>query len=412
MLHSFVGTRSQSEAIYAKARMLIPAGVNSPARAFNGLDISPLIPREGQGALLWDVDGNRFIDCCCGWGALILGHAHERVRERIDAEARKGWLFGATAPCEVQLAEKIRSHFPHCEKLRFVVTGTEATMSAVRLARKVTGRSRIVTFEGHYHGHSDALLTATALPFNDIEACRAFFRTAKDLAAVIVEPVAANMGVVPAEPGFLAMLREETTKAGALLIFDEVVTGYRMGLGSAVEIAPDLTCLGKIIGGGFPVAAFGGRQELMDQLAPLGSVYQAGTYAGHSLSMHAAFETLTILEEPGIYQSLLQKTEELAASLREAIARKNLRIAVNAKGAMFSLFFGVSSVRSWEDVKRADKRQFKAFFRHLFDRGIFLCPSQTEAHFISAAHTKEHIDEVRDAILDFFNHRDHREKEK
>jgi glutamate-1-semialdehyde 2,1-aminomutase len=422
--------RPKSKQIYEEACKAIPGGVNSPVRAFKGIGISPLIVSSGAGDLLIDADQNRFIDYCGSWGAAILGHAPAPIVKAVQREVERGSSFGVSTEVEGELARAILSHFPSMEKIRFVSSGTEAVMTAIRLARGVTGRPYIIKFNGHYHGHADSLLVQAgsgvsqfdlqssskgvpkatiqytiSLPFNDEEAVRSVFSRLGEIAAVIVEPISANMGVVAPTLKFLHTLREETKKAGALLIFDEVVTGFRVGLEGAqglYGIDPDLTCLGKIIGGGFPAAAFGGKKRFMDQLAPLGPVYQAGTLSGNPVAMRAGLETVRHLEREGFYEALEQKAKRLLDPIEEKIARDDLDICLNRQGSMFTLFFGIKKVQSREDLEEMDKEAFNAFFLHLFERGIYIPPSPFEAWFISAAHTDEHLDETRERILEFF----------
>ncbi len=380
--------REKSQEIFAASCRVIPGGVNSPVRAFTGLGMTPLVVTEGEGAVIRDIDGHAYIDYCCSWGALILGHAHPAVVQAATEQMARGSTFGIVTPYELQLAEKIRDHLPSIEKIRFVSSGTEAVMSAIRLARGCTGKDKIVKFMGHYHGHSDSLLSRSkgvppdfvkhtiSLPFNEIDVCRAYLRSSDDVAAVILEPIAGNMGLVPAARDFIAMLREETEKKRIILIFDEVITGFRVGLKGAqgfYNIQPDLTCLGKIIGGGFPAAAFGGRAGLMDQLAPLGEVYQAGTLSGNPVAMRAGLATLLELEKPGFYEKLEAKTLSLVEAFHTAVHL----------GSMFTPFF---------DSK---------FFNHLFQRGIYFAPSAYEINFVSSAHTDEQIELTREAILQF-----------
>jgi glutamate-1-semialdehyde 2,1-aminomutase len=422
--------RPNSEAVHLHSCTLMPGGVNSPVRSFKDLDMTPLIVSRGKGDTIWDVDGYRYTDFCCSWGALILGHAHESVVRAASEQVAKGSSFGIATPYEKECAHKIIEYFPSIDKLRFVSSGTEASMSAIRLARGYTGRSLIVKFDGHYHGHSDALLISAgsgvtnlprstslgvpkeciqhtiSLPFNDLEGCRSFLRATEDIAAVILEPVAGNMGVVPAKKDFLEMLREETEKKQIVLIFDEVITGFRIGLRGAqglYEIDPDLTCLGKIIGGGFPAAAFGGKKEIMDALAPLGAVYQAGTLSGNPVAMCAGLETLRHVEQNGFYADLEEKTIEFLAPLRQAIHAKNLPVAIQSAGSMFTLFFGPAKIESKADLKSLDVELFKRFFQYLFQRGIYISPSAYEAHFLSSSHTDEHLRQTQRAILDFFD---------
>ncbi|MDE3045674.1 MAG: glutamate-1-semialdehyde 2,1-aminomutase [Verrucomicrobiota bacterium] len=421
--------RSATEAIFARSCKVIPGGVNSPVRSFKGLGLTPLIVESGFGDTIRDVDGKEYIDYCCSWGPLILGHAHPTIVRAAQEQIAKGSSFGIATAIEETFASKLVSLIPSLEKIRFVSSGTEATMTALRLARGYTGRSKIVKFIGHYHGHSDSLLVqagsgvsflnpiATSkgvhsnliadticLPFNDFVALRTFFRSpvAKQVAAVIVEPIAGNMGVVPPLEGFLESLREETAKVGALLIFDEVITGFRVGLTGAqglYSIDPDLTCLGKIIGGGFPAAAVGGKAPIMDALAPLGQVYQAGTLSGNSVAMRAGLETiLQVANDPTFYERLEQKTLHLARPIEEALAYTKLTACLQRCGSMLTLFFGVSQVRSKEQL---DEERFAHFFRHLFDRGIYIPPASQEAWFVSAAHTDVHLDYTARVIADY-----------
>jgi glutamate-1-semialdehyde 2,1-aminomutase len=420
--------RKRSDEIFQSSCTVIPGGVNSPVRAFPGLSLTPLIVSSGKGDTLWDVDGNAYIDYCCSWGALILGHAFPKIVQGVCDQVQKGSSFGIATDSEKQLAQKLVSLLPHLEKVRFVSSGTEATMSAIRLSRGFTNRSLIVKFNGHYHGHVDALLIRAgsgvahlnkeasskgvteetikhtlSLPFNDLQRVSSFFQSCDDLAAVIVEPVAGNMGVVPASLPFLQMLREETYKKGALLIFDEVITGFRVGLRGAQElygITPDLSCYGKIIGGGFPVAAFGGRKEIMDHLAPLGEVYQAGTLSGNPIAMHAGYQTLQEIEKEGFYESLELKTKRFLGPIEAAMKKIG---CVQRQGSMFSLFFGPSKVTSKEDLASLDQERFKQFFRFLFERGVYIPPSPYETWFLSSAHTEEHLAKTQELILQFVN---------
>lgn len=424
--------RKKSEEIYSRACAVIPGGVNSPVRSFRHLRMSPLIVESGKGDLLKDVDGKEYIDFCCSWGALILGHAHEQVVKGVCEQIQKGTSFGIATEMEERIASKIVSLVPSLEKIRFVSSGTEATMTAMRLARGYTERSKIVKFTGHYHGHSDSLLIqagsgvaslnplATSkgvnpstiadtlcFPFNDFEAIRTFFRRsplASQVAAVILEPITGNMGVVPPEPGFLEMLREETLRNGSLLIFDEVITGFRVGLTGAqglYGIDPDLTCLGKVIGGGFPVAAVGGKANILDCLAPLGQVYQAGTLSGNPVAMRAGWETIHLIEKKGFYESLQKKADRMTGPIEKTIAGKKGPICLQKQGSMFNLFFGLTKVTSKEDLKALDEEKFIQFFRYLFERGIYISPSSQEAWFISAAHTEDHLDRAAQEICTF-----------
>jgi len=402
--------------IFQASCQVIPGGVNSPTRAFPGLEMTPLIAARGEGAIVWDADGNPYIDYCHSWGAVILGHCHPAVVEAATDQMKMGAGFGMATRVELLIAQKICKHLPFIDKLRFVSSGTEATMSAIRLARGYTGRDKIVKFEGHYHGHSDGLLIkagsavvqinpeasskgipadfvrhTVCLPFNDIAIARDYIRSRDDIAAVILEPVAGNMGLVPSDPDFLTMLREETEEKGIVLIFDEVISGFRVGLQGAqglYKITPDLTCLGKIIGAGFPAAAFGGKAAIMDHLAPIGEVYQAGTLSGHPVAMRAGLAALEQLEEPGFYEKLEVKTTLLVEALRRMMRDKKINGCVHHLGSMFTPFFGASEVRRKITL---DQDQYCHFFKQLFKQGIYMAPSPYEANFVSSAHTDDHI---------------------
>ncbi|MFN0064688.1 MAG: glutamate-1-semialdehyde 2,1-aminomutase [Chlamydiales bacterium] len=424
--------RPLSANIYRRAVQVIPEGVNSPVRSFPGMEQTPLVVQSGKGERIIDEDERQYIDCCCSWGALIHGHAHPRVVEGAVKRCRMGSTFGITTEIEARLATKVVELVPSIEKIRFVSSGTEATMSALRLARGYTRRDLIIKFAGHYHGHSDSLLvqagsgvahlSATAssagvpedfvkhtvvLNFNEIDKVASALRELGDrVAAVILEPIAANMGVVEPLPGFLEMLRTETAKTGALLIFDEVITGFRVAHGGAQElygIESDLTCLGKIVGGGFPAAAFGGRADIMDHIAPRGEVYQAGTLSGNPVAMEAGYQTLYLLEREEFYQELEAKTDVITKPVRELIARKGLDVSINQAGSLFTLFFGQKKVENFVDAKRCNLDLFRDYFHHAFARGVYLSPSQFEANFISQAHQKESLGQVRDVILEFLD---------
>lgn len=409
--------RKQSEAIFEASRRITPGGVNSPVRSFPGWNMTPLIATKGEGASVWDADGNHYVDYCGSWGALILGHAHPAVVEAAVSQVKKGSSFGMATPYELQLAEKICHHLPSMEKIRFVSSGTEATMSAIRVARGYTGKNKIVKFEGHYHGHSDGLLVKAGsgvsflnleasskgvpsdfvkhtlcLPFNDRVALQECLNNSDDIAAVILEPIAANMGLVPAEHDFIEMLREETHKRGIVLIFDEVISGFRVGLSGAqgyYGITPDMTCLGKVIGGGFPAAAFGGKAVIMDQLAPLGPVYQAGTLSGNPVAMQAGLAVLTEIEKPHFFDALEKKTLLIVEALRKMIHDQGLVGCVNHLGSMFTPFFGKTAVQRKEPI---DQDLYRHFFAALFEEGIYMSPSPYEASFLSSAHTADHIE--------------------
>jgi glutamate-1-semialdehyde 2,1-aminomutase len=402
-----------------RARDILVGGVNSPVRAFGSVGGSPIIVDRASGSQLWDADGNSYIDYLCSWGALLLGHAHPEVTAAIADQAKRGVSYGMTNELEIELATLLRAALPSLERVRFVSSGTEATMSAIRLARAATGRDLTLKFEGCYHGHGDSFLvkagsglatlgiaasagvpqSVAALtldaPYNDLEAVEEIFKARGDsIAAVIVEPVAANMGVVPPVDGFLEGLRNVTQRYGVLLIFDEVITGFRLCYGGAQTlfgIEPDITTLGKIIGGGLPVAAYGGRKDLMERVAPLGPVYQAGTLSGNPLAMRAGIETLKRLSVRGFYDSLERKSAQLAAGISQALADSSIAGTISRAGSLLTLFFTDDPVESYADAQKADTRRFAAFFRAMLDRGILLPPSQFEALFVSAAHTDEDI---------------------
>jgi glutamate-1-semialdehyde 2,1-aminomutase len=420
MLKQVRKERSRSGEIFRRATDVLVGGVNSPVRAFRAVGGDPIVVDRGAGARLWDADGNEYIDYVCSWGALILGHAHPKVVEAVSAQARRGTSYGMPTELEVELASKIRAAIPSCEKVRFVSSGTEATMSAVRLARAATGRDFIIKFEGCYHGHSDSFLSEAGsglatlgiaacpgvpqslaaltlnAPYNDAVAVENLFDRHRDeIAAVIVEPIAANMGVVPPAPGFLQKLRDLTTRHGALLIFDEVITGFRICYGGAQTvfgIVPDLTTLGKIIGGGLPVAAYGGRRDLMDRVAPLGPVYQAGTLSGNPLAMSAGIATLDLLAAPGFYDSLDARAKRLGDGITAALRESSAPATAARVGSLLTLFFSGERVRDYAGAKKCDTGRFASFFRAMLERGVFLAPSQFEALFVSAAHSDADID--------------------
>jgi glutamate-1-semialdehyde 2,1-aminomutase len=415
----------RSREIFAEAQKVLPGGVDSPVRSFRGVGGDPVIIASGNGSRLNDVDGNSYIDFCYSWGPLILGHANGEVVEAVRAAASRGLSYGAATEAEVELAKLVCESVPSMEMVRFVNSGTEATMSAIRLARGFTGRDKIVKFEGCYHGHADGLLVQAGsgvatlslpdsagvpagyaaetlvVPYNDVKALRSLFASQGNaIAAVIVEPVAANMGVVPPEPEFLEALRAITTEAGSLLIFDEVITGFRASLGgyqAVCGISPDLTCLGKIVGGGMPVGAYGGRAEIMSIVAPLGPVYQAGTLAGNPLAMAAGIATLQQLQRPGLYESLEAKTVRLTDALSSAAAEFGIPVQINRVASMFTLFFSETPVHNYADAKKADSARYARFFHALLDEGVYFPPSQFEAAFISAAHTDRDLSTVIEA---------------
>lgn len=412
--------RDRSKEIFLRGEERLVGGVNSPVRAFRSVGGAPLIASKGEGARLWAADGNSYIDYVCSWGALLLGHAHPAIAAAVADQARRGTSFGITTELEIELAERIAQAVPSIEKIRFVSSGTEATMSAARLARGFTGRDLLLKFEGCYHGHGDSFLSQAgsglatlgisaspgvpeamaaltlSVPYNDVTAVEKVFASHPGkIAAIFVEPVAANMGVVPPAQGFLGALREIATRAGALLIFDEVITGFRLCYGGAQKlfgVTPDLTILGKIIGGGLPVAAYGGRAEIMNRVAPLGNVYQAGTLSGNPLAMRAGIEMLRLCEAAGFYDVLGKRAARLEEGLRSAVAAAGVAGQVQFVGSLMTLFFASQPVRNFSDASRCDTARFGAFFRAMLERGVLLAPSQFEALFVSAAHTDTDID--------------------
>ncbi len=413
---------SQSETLFERAQKVIPGGVNSPVRACRAVGGHPLFISHGDGSHITDADGRDYIDMVSSWGPLILGHAHREVLEAVQEVMASGTSFGAPTELEVRFAEELCRAVPSMQRVRAVSSGTEATMSALRLARGATGRDVIVKTSGGYHGHADCLLVAAGsgaatfsipgsagvpagtardtlvVPYNDLAAAEEVFAAhGERIACIILEPVAGNVGVVPPVEGYLAGLRRLTEKHGALLIFDEVITGFRMAFGGAQEIygiTPDLTCLGKVVGGGLPAAAFGGRADLMDRLAPVGDVYQAGTLSGNPLALAAGLKTLEILQRPGAYARLEELGARLEKGLRAAAEAANVPACINRVGSMMTLFFCPGPVRSYEEAKAADTERFGRYFGAMREGGVFLPPSQFEAMFVSLAHSEAEVDQV------------------
>jgi glutamate-1-semialdehyde 2,1-aminomutase len=417
--------------LFADARNVIAGGVNSPVRAFAGVGGEPVFFKSASGAWVESEDGRRFIDYVGSWGPMILGHAHPTVLEAVTETAQRGLSFGAPCVLETRIAEKITALMPSIKRLRMVSSGTEATMSAIRLARGHTGRDKIVKFEGCYHGHSDSLLIKAGsgaltlgvpsspgvpselaahtitLPFNDEGAVRqAFDELGAEIACVIVEPIAGNMNMVPPVPGFLDALRDACSASGAVLIFDEVMTGFRVAKGGAQAlygIEPDLTTLGKVVGGGMPAAAFGGRAEIMANLAPDGPVYQAGTLSGNPVAMAAGLATLELIDAPGVYEQLGERTKQLTDGLAAAAADAGVPLSVEQQGGMFGFVFtDAGPVRSFAQVAAADVERFKVFFHGMLDHGVYLAPSAFEAGFVSAAHGESEIEQTLDAARKVF----------
>ncbi len=416
----------KSQEAFKEARQYLPGGVNSPVRAFRAVGGQPIFVKSGQGARIEDADGNAYIDYVCSWGPLILGHAHPLVVKAVQERILLGTSFGIPTELETTLAKKVINALPSIEKVRFVNSGTEAVMSALRLARGYTGRAKIIKFAGCYHGHSDALLVKAGsgaatfgspdspgipplavqdtliLPYNDLDAVeKVFAEQGTDIAALILEPVAGNMGVVTPREGFLKGLRDLTQQAGSLLIFDEVITGFRLEIGGAQSlfgVLPDLTCLGKVIGGGLPVGAFGGKEEIMRLLSPEGAVYQAGTLSGNPLAMQAGVTTLEQLEAPGFFDSLNRKTAGFVESLRKVIQEERVSARVQSIGSMFTLFFQSDPVEDFEAASQSDLDRFARFHQGVLSQGIYWPPSQFETCFISDAHKDEELDKTLETI--------------
>ncbi len=421
---------SKSQSLYRESLEYMPGGVNSPVRAYKAVGGNPIFIQRGSGAKIYDVDGNEYIDHVCSWGPLILGHAHPEVVAALNEQISKGASYGAPTELELEMARIITDAVPSIEMVRMVNSGTEATMSAIRLARGYTGRSKIVKYEGCYHGHGDsflikagsgaltfgvptspgvpeeiAKLTITA-PYNDLERLREIFvAEGENIAAVIIEPVAGNMGVVPPKPGYLEGLRELTKQYDSLLIFDEVITGFRLALGGAQEfynVSPDLTCLGKIIGGGLPVGAYGGKKEIMEQMAPSGPIYQAGTLSGNPLAMIAGITTLKILHQDDVYQKLEEKAAKLASGLSEAAKNADAKVSFNRVGSMLCTFFTEEKVVDYDTASTSDTQKYASFFQKMLEEGVYLAPSQFETAFVSLVHEDEDIDRTIEASYSAF----------
>jgi glutamate-1-semialdehyde 2,1-aminomutase len=414
--------RDRSKELFSVATDVIPGGVNSPVRAFGSVRMEPVYIRSGRGSRLYDVDGNEYIDYVCSWGPLILGHADPRILQVLHEASQSGTSFGANTEMEVRFARLITEIYPSIDMIRMVNSGTEATMSAVRLARGYTGRSRIIKFEGCYHGHGDSFLIKAGsgvltlgIPgspgitestaqdtlvgsYNDIDSVKVLIKAHRgEIAAIILEPVMGNAGVIPPKDGFLEDLREVTEEEGIVLIFDEVITGFRVALGGAQElygIEPDLTCLGKIIGGGLPVGAFGGKREIMEHLAPLGPVYQAGTLSGNPLAMALGHKTVSILKEGDIYGQLEDRSRRLERGIQENLKQLKRSCQLNRVGSMMSLFFSEKPVEDFPSAMNSDSELFIDYFKSMLDEGIYLAPSPFEASFLSASHSNEDIDET------------------
>ena len=408
-----------SRQLFAKSQRVIPGGVNSPVRAFRSVGGTPIFFRKANGAYMWDVDGNKYVDYVGSWGPAVLGHAHPEVVKAVQARAADGMSFGAPTEAELEIAERIVALLPSIEQVRMTSSGTEATMSAIRLARGFTGRSKIIKFEGCYHGHSDSLLVkagsgaltfghpssagvppevaahTVVLAYNDLdELIRSFATMGNELACVIIEPIAGNMNFVRPSNEYMNLLRTLCTKHSVVLIFDEVMTGFRVGLHGAqghFGVTPDLTTLGKIIGGGMPVGAFGGRRDIMAHLAPLGGVYQAGTLSGNPVAVAAGLKTLELIAVPGFFAALSARTQQLTTALVAAAKDANIEFSATSLGGMFGIFFSATIPANYAEVMQSDKERFNRFFHAMLKRGIYLAPSAYEAGFVSAAHTAEDI---------------------
>ena len=424
--------RSNEE--YERACKYIPGGVNSPARSFPSVEQDPLFIEKGDGSKVIDVDGNKYIDFINSWGPMLFGHCHEDVKKRVSDVLEKGTSFGAPTKVETEMAKKVVEMVPSIDRVRMVNSGTEATMTAIRLARGYTGRDKIVKFNGHYHGHGDSFLIragsgqatfglpdspgvpkelaklTVSVPYNDEERVEEVFREEGDeIAAVILEPVAANMGVVPPVDGFLSFLRDLTDEYGSLLMFDEVITGFRLSPGGAQEfygVEPDLTCLGKIIGGGLPVGAFGGKDEVMDEIAPCGDVYQAGTLSGNPLAMAAGLEMMKLIQNDNIYEKLKEKTDYFSEGLKEIINETDINITLNRAGSMLSTFFTDEEVTDYESADSSNTDLYGKYFQGMLEKGIYLSPSQFEAMFLSTAHSRDDLDKTINAAREVLSELD------
>jgi glutamate-1-semialdehyde 2,1-aminomutase len=419
--------RPKSEELFQRASRLMPGGVNSPVRAFKAVGGTPPFIRSGKGSHFWDEDGNEYIDYVGSWGPLILGHAHPAIVQAIQESSAKGTTFGAPTRVEVELAERIQEAFPSMEMMRLVSSGTEATMSALRVARGYTGKKNIIKFEGCYHGHHDSLLTSAgsgvatfdlpdsagvpesysrhtiSIPYNDMDALKSLPKEIlNDAAAVILEPIAANMGLIPPREGYLEELREFTRERNILLIFDEVISGLRVcygGVQTQSKIRPDLTCLGKIVGGGMPLAAYGGSKQIMEKVAPLGPVYQAGTLSGNPIAASAGFAAMNILRETNPYEELKMRTEDFLAPIRKGIQERNIPVSLVSYGSMFTFFFREKPPINYKQAKECNTKQYGEFFWRLLDKGVYMAPSQFETNFVNVFHTKTDFEVTREAIL-------------
>jgi len=422
---------AKSRRLYAEAKKVIPGGVNSPVRAFRAVGLEPLFVSKAKGSKVYDADGGVYIDYVSSWGPMILGHAHPQARKAMSLALSKGWSYGAATELEVRLAQKISAAIPSMELVRMVSSGTEAAMSALRVARGFTGRDKIIKFEGCYHGHADSFLVKAGsgamtfgipdsagvpeslaantlvAPYNDLEAVRALFnQNPSQIACVVVEPIAGNMGIVLPREGFLKGLQEICRNHGALLIFDEVITGFRLAYGGVqkiFDITPDLTCLGKIIGGGMPVGAYGGRREVMGKIAPLGPIYQAGTLSGNPLAMTCGLATLDILRQKDVYKKLDLLAEKLCQGLEDLTRKKGIPARINRSGSMFTLFFTGDDVFDYNSAKKAEAGKYAKYFQGMLQSGVWLPPSQFEACFISLAHTAKDIQETLKAAAYTFD---------